>query len=177
MISDLTQTWTQFQEVLKRFGNAYSLLNPPCAPSSLSKFDDRFPIQLPEPLKTLLAINNGQEVAGEGQKNGIFKSVSGWDVYERHVFLPIEGIETAYKVFVQDTVLLAEFGRSEIPFAVAGTPSQYSEAFCIDAATGAVSLLWTAYRDPFNPPEWQVERFKRADSLASFIEKQIELYR
>ena len=176
MITDLTQTWTHFQEVIKRYGKASSLLNPPCAPSSLSEFDDRFPIRLPELLKTLLAINNGQEVTGEGRKNGIFKSVSGWDVYKRHVFLTIEGIETAYKVFIEDTVLLAEFGGSEIPFAVAGIPGQYSEAFCIDALTGAVSLIWTEISDPFNPPEWQVQKFHRADSLQAFIEQQIELY-
>jgi len=176
MKPDITQTWTQFQEVLKRIGKANSLLNPPCAPQSPRAFEDRFSIQLPEPLKTLLAINNGQVVTGDGSKNGIFKSVSGWDVYERHIFLGIEGIAIAYQVFTSDSLLLAEFGSHEIPFAVAGSPSRYREAFCVHAVTGAVSLIWTEISDPFNPPEWQVQRFRRSDSLAEFIEKQIEFY-
>jgi hypothetical protein len=124
-----------------------------------------------------LALNNGQKSGAEPSENGIFKSVSGWDVYERQVFLGIGGIAKAYKTFVEDEVLVDEFGTSEIPFAVAGDSSEYKEAFCINRSSQAVSLIWTQYFDPSNPPEWQVYRFERAKSLTEFIEKQIELYR
>ena len=40
-------------------------------------------------------LNNGQRIDDEGIKKGIFKSVSGWDVYQRHVFLSLEEIRLA----------------------------------------------------------------------------------
>ena len=176
-MTDLIELWEQFKGVLERYGNARSLLNPPCSAERILQVENKFNFELPGPLKTLLALNNGQQVGNEGSKNGIFKSISGWDVYERHVFLGIEELETAYETFMNDNVLTAEFGINEIPFAVAGNSTSYREAFCINALTGKVSLIWTQYIDPFNPPEWQVQKFMRAESLMKFIEKQIDLYR
>ena len=137
----------------------------------------KFDFELPATLKALLALNNGQRIDDEGTKKGIFKSISGWDNYERHVFLGIREIETAYKTFIDDKVLLTEFGVSEIPFAVAGSSTQYKEVFCINHSTGIVSLIWADHIDPFNPAEWQVQKFIRAESLMKFIDRQIELYR
>jgi hypothetical protein len=176
MTTDLVETWGQFSEVLKRYGKAYSLLNLPYSVEQIQAVEKKFNFELPGTLKSLLALNNGQQVGDEDNKSGIFKSVSGWNVYERHVFLGIEAIKTAYATFIQDPILVAEFGANEIPFAVAGSPTQFREAFCIHAKTGKVSLIWTQYVDPFNPPEWQVQKFKRGESLIQFIEKQIELY-
>jgi len=182
MSANLVETWEQYKSVLKLYGNALALLNPPCSTLQLSKAEKRLHFALPPSLKTLLALNNGQQLVDQATPQGIFKSVSGWDVYERHVFVGLEGICEAYESFISDKVLVEEFGVREIPFAIAVSPvpfrpTHYQEAFCINSATGIVSLIWTQHVDPLNPPEWQVAKFRRAESLAEFIGKQIELYR
>jgi len=177
MTTDIIEIWEQFRGVLKLYGDAFLLLNPPCSHSQIHEFEKLYNLPLPDMLQTLLGLNNGQIINQEGSKKGVFKSISGWNTYERHVFLSITEIKTAYETFIGDQVLLTEFGDREIPFAVAGAPSRYREAFCIDQLTGKVSLIWTQYVDPLNPPEWQVQKFKRGDSVTQFIEKQIELYR
>lgn len=176
MTADLVETWERFRYILKLY-NADVLLNPPCTTEQIQEMNQKVGVDFPSTLKSLLTLNNGQHI---GIKKGIFKSVSGWDVYEKHVFLSLEEIWAAYKSFINNKILVEEFGKSEIPFAVSPvqfSQMQYKEAFCINSATGTVSLIWTQYIDPMNPPEWQVEKFKRAESLIEFIEKQIELYR
>jgi hypothetical protein len=181
MTTDIVKAWEQFTGALKMY-NAHLLLNPPCATEQILEVDKIIDVDFPSSLKSLLLLNNGQRMDDEGIKKGIFKSVSGWDVYLRHIFLSLEEIKKAYKSFIDDEVLLEEFGANEIPFAIAVSPvayshMQYREAFCINSSTGIVSLIWTQYIDPMNPPEWQVWKFKRAESLTEFIEKQTELYR
>lgn len=182
MMADIVEAWERFKSVLKLYGKAHLFLNPPCSAERIQEVERKLNFEFPSTLKYLLAINNGQRIDDEGIKKGIFKSVSGWDVYERHVFLSLEEIRKAYKSFIDDKVLVEEFGANEIPFAIAVCPvpfnqTQYKEAFCINSSTGAVSLIWTQHIDPTTPPEWQVEKFKRAESLIEFIEGQIELYR
>ncbi|QZZ20443.1 SMI1/KNR4 family protein [Leptothermofonsia sichuanensis E412] len=177
MVPDIAESWEQFQQVLELYGEVHLILNPPCSTEQIHALETRLGFELPSSLKVLLAINNGQRVHNNGAKKGIFKSVSGWDVYERHTFLGIQDIETAYRTFIDDSVLRSEFGVSEIPFAVAGSPTGYREAFCLNRSTDVVSLIWTEHADPFNPAEWQVGKFTRAESLAEFIQKQIEFYR
>lgn len=177
MATDIVETWIQFRQVLKLYGEKHLILNTPCSTEQIREVETRLGFELPSSLKMLLVINNGQRVNDDEVKTGIFKSISGWDVYERHIFLSISDIEIAYRTFIEDSVLRSEFGISEIPFAVAGSPTRYREAFCINRSTGVVSLIWTEYADPFIPAEWQVRKFTRAESLAEFIQKQIELYR
>jgi len=181
MTTDIIKTWERFTGVLKIY-KAHLLLNPPCAAEQIQELGKKFDLDFPSPLKSLLALNNGQRIDDEGIKKGVFKSVSGWDVYERHIFLSLEEIKKAYKSFIDDEVLVEEFGKDEIPFAIAVSPIaysqiQYKEAFCINSSTGIVSLIWTQHIDFMNPPEWQVAKFKRAESLMEFIERQTELYR
>jgi hypothetical protein len=181
MSTNIVETWERFTHALKIY-NAHLLLNPPCAAEQIQEVDKEFALDFPSPLKSLLALNDGQRIDDEGVKKGIFKSVSGWNVYERHIFLSCEEIKKAYKSFIDDEILVEEFGTNEIPFAIAVSPIpyshiQYKEAFCINSSTGAISLIWTQYIDVMNPPEWQVAKFRRADSLIEFIERQIELYR
>lgn len=175
MASDVAEAWKQFQKVLELY-SAHVVLNPPCSAEQIREVEARLGFKFPASLEALLAINNGQRANGNEVKKGIFKSISGWDAYERHIFLGICDIEAAYRTFIDDSVLRSEFGDSEIPFAVAGNPTGYREAFCINRSTGVVSLLWTDYPDPHHPAEWQVQKFTRAKSLAEFIQKQIELY-
>lgn len=177
MAPDVAESWQQFRQVLAVYGEVHLMLNPPCSTEQIHEVETRLGFELPSSLKVLLLMNDGQCVNSNGVKKGIFKSVSGWDVYEKHIFLGIRGIETAYRTFIDDSVLRSEFGVNEIPFAVAGNPTGYREAFCLNRSTGVVSLIWTEYADPFNPPKWQVDKFTRAESLAEFIQKQIEFYR
>lgn len=177
MTPGIAESWEQFRQVLKMYGEVSLVLNPPCSAEQIHEAETRLGFELPSSLKALLAINNGQCVDSNRINQGVFKSVSGWDVYERHIFLGIRDIETAYRTFIEDSVLRSEFGVSEIPFAVAGSPTRYREALCIHRSTGVVSLIWTEHDDPFSPAKWQVEKFTRAESLAGFIQKQIELYR
>ncbi len=181
MTTDVAAAWDGFRDTLEMYGDAVTLLNPPCSVAELAIFEQRFNLALPPALTALLALNNGQRIDERGAEAGLFKSLSGWNVYERHVFLSIQEIAIAYQTFISDEVLVAEFGRNEIPFAVATgrktySPKNYKEAFCINSLTGAVSLIWTQYFDPLNPPEWQVQKFKRAESLSEFIEKQTGQY-
>jgi len=172
----MVEAWERFKDILECYCNALSLLNPPCSAEHIQKIENRFNLELPHTLKILLTLNNGQLVDDRGAKSGLFKSISGWDIYERHIFLDIEGIGTAYNTFIDNKLLTDEFGVNEIPFAVAGSPKHYREAFCINCSTQAVSLIKTAVWDPWMPPEWQVHKLNRAESLMEFIEKQIGLY-
>jgi hypothetical protein len=180
MSTDLVNAWERFTHVLKIY-NAHLLLNPPCTAEHIQEVDRKFNFDFPSPLKSLLALNDGQQIDDEGIKKGVFKSVSGWNVYQRHVFLSGEEIRKAYESFINDEALVEEFGKKEIPFAIAPSPIpysqiQYREAFCVNSSTGIVSLIWTQHIDPMDPPEWQIAKFKRAESLTEFIEKQIEYY-
>lgn len=177
MAPGIAESWGKFRQVLQLYREVQLVLNPPCSTEQIREVETQLGFEIPSALKVLLAINNGQRVNDDGVKEGIFKSLSGWDVYERHIFLGVEDIQIAYTTFVDDPVLRSEFGISEIPFAISGSPSGYREAFCIHRSTGVVSLIWTEYSDPFNFAKWQVEKFTRAESLAEFILKQIALYR
>jgi hypothetical protein len=177
MTANLAKTWERFRGVLKLYGLDASLLNPPCSSDEIRKVENKLGLELPSMLAQLLSLNDGQKLDGGGANTGIFKSISGWDVYERQVFLGVDDMGKAYRTFVGDRVLTKEFGVGEIPFAIAGSPAKYREAFCINSSTQSISLIWTQHSDLSNPPEWQVYKFSRAKSLTEFIEKQIELYR
>jgi len=182
MITDVVAAWDGFRDTLKMYGNVVTLLNPPCSVAEIVLFEQRFNLTLPLALKSLLALNNGQRVEKREGRSGLFKSISGWDNYEKYVFLPLEEIGSAYQTFVDDGILVEEFGFGEIPFAVDETtrgysPRNYRQAYCINSATGAVSLIYTSCWDPWLPPAWQLMKHERGKSLTEFIEKQIEYYR
>lgn len=158
--------------MLRVYPSGLTSLNAPCTPPDRAHAEMALGFALPAPLQTLLDLNNGQQPNSEG----LFKSVSGWDVYRRHVFLDALGIARAYQTFVADAVLLDEFGRDEIPFALCKHLTAYDEVFTIHRHTLAVSLIWTEYIDPYNPPEWQVRKFARAETLCDFILLQHHLY-
>lgn len=171
-MQDLIAAWEELQGILKTYRNAFSTLNPPCLADTIRKVEQDLSFDLPEPLTTLLKLNNGQTL----DSLGIFKSVSGWNVYSRHTFLDAESVPVAYKAFFRDENLLEEFGDQEIPFAVEGKPNNFKEMFSIHRGTGKVSLIWTLY-DPLMPPSWQTSRFARGDNMAEFLRRQIDLYR
>ena len=106
---------------------------------------------------------------------GIFKSVSGWDAYHRHIFLDVESLVAVCRSFVENEVLVKEF-PGEVPFASESRSSCWGEVFTIHRETGKVSLIWTTY-DPLLPPDWQLNRFGRGETLAKFLRRQVTLYR
>jgi hypothetical protein len=171
-MSDVTEAWHAFCERIQVFPSAKNALNGPCAPETIQHVETALGFGMPDPLKQVLALNNGQRL----DSIGIFKSVSGWDLYRRHVILDALSIGQAYQNFVGDEILAQEYGHAEIPFAVSGTPERYSEAFTIHRQSGAISLIWTEYPDPFNPPKWQVWKFPRAENLAEFLWMQTRFY-
>jgi hypothetical protein len=173
MHDHLIPTWNAFVDRLKIFPEPLSTLNPPCPEETIREAERRLGFRLPSSLAVLLRLNNGQQL----DSPGLFKSVSGWDVYRRSIFLDAESIATAYQSFLRDEVLVASFGTDEIPFALAGSPDSFDEVFSIHRETQDVSLIWTASIDPFTPADWQVSRFPRGADLATFLETQIALYR
>jgi hypothetical protein len=171
-MEDLIAAWTEFATVLKGYGKDSSL-NEPCPPEAIRNAERELGFELPPALATLLKLSDGQTP----DSTGLFKSVSGWDVYLRHSFLGAEGLAVAYRNFVENEYLLEVFGDQELPFAVVGTPDDYREVFSVNRETGEVSLIETQIIDPRLPPEWQLTRHPRAESLAKFLRDQTILYR
>jgi hypothetical protein len=169
----LVKAWREFEGRLKIYGNALSALNSPCSGEAIAELEERLKFRFPRSLGELLRLANGQKL----DRPGVFKSISGWDRYMRHVFLDAASIATAYENFVGNEVLVAEFGSRQIPFSVAGTPDSYRECFCVHAEQQTVSLIWADVNDPWLPPEWQVARYARGRDLAEFLDRQTALYR
>lgn len=171
-MEDLIGAWTELASVLKGYGMAF-LLNGPCPSEVIRNAERKLGFELPPALATLLKLSDGQTP----DSTGLFKSVSGWDVYLRHRFLGAEGLAVAYRKFVKNGDLLELFGDQEIPFAVVGTPDNYREVFSVNRETGEVSLVETQIIDPLLPPDWQIARHRRAGSLAEFLRDQVSQYR
>jgi hypothetical protein len=171
-MEDLASAWEQFKGALKAYSKAYASLNEPCPSERIRQAERDLGFELPEPLVRLLELSNGQQP----DTDGIFKSVSGWDRYRRHVFLDIEGVVAVYRHYVEDEDLMKQY-PGEVPFASESPSSCWDEAFTIHRETQKVSLIWTSAPDPFLPPEWQFHRYGRGESLAEFLRWQVTLYR
>jgi hypothetical protein len=171
-MEDLIAAWAEFARVLNGYGKTSSL-NGPCPPEAIRNAERKLGFELPPALATLLKLSDGQTP----DSTGLFKSVSGWDVYLRHRFLGAEGLAVAYRKFVKNGALLELFGDQEIPFAVVGTPDNYREVFSVNRETGEVSLVETQIINPLLPWDWQIFRRPRAGSLAEFLRGQVGMYR
>jgi len=171
-MEDLAQAWEQFTGTLKVYPKAFSSLNGPCPSEKIRQAERDLGCELPEPLVRLLELSDGQKP----DTPGIFKSVSGWDRYRRHVLLDAESIVAVYRHYVEDEQLMAQF-PGEVPFAAEKRSSCWDEVFTIHQETRKVSLIWTSAPDPFLPPEWQFSRFGRGETLAEFLRWQVTLYR
>jgi hypothetical protein len=168
----IASPWERFCGRLRIYGKALESLNGPCSSDEMQAAEARLGIALPGPLRHLLTLNNGQRAGTVG----IFKSLSGWDVYQRHVFLSAEAVAGAYHDFVQDELLATQFGVEEIPFAVAGK-ADCGSLCSVQAQTGAVSLIDTEVHDWTLPDEWQLVRRRWAPTLSLFLDDQTAQYR
>ncbi len=167
-MSEMTAAWRRLADLLNLSPAVAALLNEPCPPGILHDVERTLGFALPDSLAELLQLNNGQELEG----NGLFKSPSGWERYRRQFFLDAESIATAYRTFIEDELLLKEFGDKEVPFASQRVDFAQGEVFTVNRETQKVSLIWTETYDPWNPPDWQVARFDRGKDLAAFFEWQ-----
>lgn len=168
----LAEAWQQLVGTTQLFPIAASLLNDPCPSDVLRDAERALGFALPDSLAELLRLNNGQKLDGAG----IFKSPSGWDRYRRQFFLDAEGIATAYRSFIEDELLLKEFGDMEVPFATDRVDFAQGEVFTVNRETQKVSLIWTETYDPWYPPEWQVTRCDRGKDLTEFFRWQRMMY-
>ncbi len=110
-MEDLAQAWEQFTGALKAYPKVYSALNEPCSSERIRQAERELGFELPEPLVRLLELSDGQKP----DTPGIFKSVSGWDRYRRHVLLDVESVVAVYRHYVEDEQLMAQF-PGEVPF-------------------------------------------------------------
>jgi cell wall assembly regulator SMI1 len=171
-MEDLTSAWERFTKVLKCYGDAFASLNEPCPSGRIRQAERELGFELPEPLVRLLELSDGQKP----DTDGVFKSVSGWNRYRRHVFLDVESVVAVYRHYAEDEDLVKEY-PDEVPFASESRSSCWGEVFAIHRETLKVSLIWTTAGDPFLPPEWQFSRFGRGEDLAEFLRFQGMLYR
>jgi len=170
-MENLASAWEQFTGTLKCYGQAFASLNEPCPAERIRWAERELGFELPPSLVRLLELSNGQKPDTEG----IFKSVSGWNVYKRLVFLDVESVVAVYRHYVEDRDLMKEY-PGEVPFAAEKRSTCWDEVFSIHRETRKVSLVWTVAPDPFLPPDWQFSRFGRGEDLAEFLRWQVSLY-
>lgn len=130
---------------------------------------DTVGIRLPKELKEIYLLSNGQDE----KSIGIFQSKSGYGKFSRPRLLSIEQIDVLWYE-LKETKYLDVFELWYIPFAVNSIECS-DDVFCFDTQTGKILLLWVLAWDPFNPPDWQYDKFEVADSLEQFIKDQSEL--
>jgi hypothetical protein len=172
LCDDVIPAWEQFRSRLRIYGKALDSLDGPATAQQLLQAEADVGFALPSSLRDLLSLSNGQASGTPG----LFKSLSGWDRYLRHLFLGAAGIADAYRALVADEPCRRLLGEEEIPFAVHGHAS--SGYVCsVHRGTGAVSLLKTVAHDWTLPDDWQIERKAWAPSLAAFLLDQVALYR
>jgi hypothetical protein len=173
-MDDLRDAWASLADVLGLYDDAVSYLNGPCSPEALREAELVLGFPMPEQLAELLKLHNGQRIEKYGKP--IFKSPLRAPLYRRQSFLDAQSIAEAYRAFIEDELLMQELGDREVPFASYRISITQGEVFTVNRDSGKVSLIRTETYDPFNPPEWQVWRLDRGDSLAEFLRQQRMLY-
>jgi hypothetical protein len=172
----LENTWSLFKDTIKVFPQLANDLNRGCQQSDITAIGKKMGTVLPDALKRLYVLNNGQR----GEADGIFKAVSGYSKFSKVFFLPLDKILAVWQYLRADKPIDV-FRPNDIPFAADRCVTQQNihsmdDVFCMDSETGEVFLLWTAFPDPFLPPDWQTNRIKQAENLIDFLHKQIGLY-
>lgn len=162
MPNPLEEIWDIFAKLKKE------QLNPPATDAELQAVEYQLGFALPEGLKDLYRLANGQR---NQQDLGIFKNVSGANVYSRVWFITAAELPDYYHLFCENEELLKEFGKDFLPFAVEGE-EYLGYCYAISIQDGSVHILWTDFPDPFLPVDWQLCAFKRGDSVLDFLKHQ-----
>lgn len=145
-------------------------LNSPSSIKEILDIEVLLGFNLPDELKNIYLNNNGQI----GKKKGLFKAVSGYDVYRRPLFLSLKEMYLIWKKLCEDKDMRDYFSFTFIPFA-SDNKDYPDNVFCLDVETSRVFLLWALAPDPTLPVDWQLTRIKQADSFAQFLDNQILL--
>lgn len=164
---ELTDEWLKF--ISPEMPEGYiKLLNPGCTEEKLLDIEKQLGFPIPEQLRALLKLSNGQRF----EKNGLFKNASGADVYSRAYFLDADSIVFAWKQITGDLQLAEEFNNEYLPFATQHGREGLGYAFGISLKTGKVYVLWTDYMDFTGPASWDIWAIRRGDSLVDFLKLQ-----
>ncbi len=162
--------WHEFLQVIKCYPTLFEDLNNGCEINEIEQVEKTMNLSFPSDLRSVYLSNNGQK----GSQDGIFKAVSGYNKYSRPKLLDTKSIVTVWRTLSEKTYTNV-FKASYIPFAADNIESA-DDVYCIDSNTGEVFLLWVLIYDPFNPIEWQINKFLKASSLKGFLSYQIALY-
>ena len=146
-------------------------LHLPATETQLAEVEQKLGFKLPEDLKSLYRLANGQR---DRQDLGVFKNVSGANVYSRVWFIEVEQLPEYYQLLCAQEELLTEFGTDYLPFAVEGE-SYLGYCYAISLSKGSIHILWTDFPDPFLPIEWQLFAIKRGHNMLDFINHQNSL--
>lgn len=149
MKNDLKIEWEKFIK------HKLECFNPPVTEEILSNIDNKLGFKIPDDLKNLYKINNGQR---ENLEKGVFKNVSGENLYSRVRFLKVQDLINSFKLITSDDELKEEFKDEFLPFAIEHKES-LGNCYAISLKTNKIYILWTDYLDPFNPPAWQIWAF------------------
>ncbi|MFX0101256.1 MAG: HEAT repeat domain-containing protein [Candidatus Hodarchaeota archaeon] len=152
--------WQSLREQLEEQNpSQYHDLNQGCSENVIGKIEAELGFSLPESLRKLYAMNDGQE----GKANGLFPGET-----NPCRFLPIREAMAAREKALQDEGLDV-FRDDFLPFADNGIWSLY----CIDLKTGSIYYLLTSGPDWTLPREWQTSIDHVATSLESFLEENV----
>lgn len=165
MQKELEIAWEQFAR-LKELQ-----LNPPATEEDIQKVEVELGFALPDGLRNLYLLADGQR---DRQDLGVFKNVSGANVYSRVWFVAVDELSEYYDLLVSDQELKAEFGEDYLPFAVEGE-EYLGYCYAISIKDGTIHILWTDFPDPFLPVEWQLNVIKRGENMLDFIQHQNSL--
>lgn len=163
----ITNAWVNFST-----GKINQALNEPATVEEIKEGEKKLKLLFPSSLKTILQINNGQN----SSYPGIFKNISGWDIYNKLYFLNIQQIIKAKHLLDTDEHLIAEFRGNYLPFAAQNINELTGDMYAIHVKNHEIFTLWTSYPDWTSAPEWQLGIFKRGDHMKSFLDLQMMFY-
>lgn len=162
MPNPLQEAWDIFVQFKKE------QIKPPATDAELETVEYQLGFALPSGLKDLYRLSNGQR---DRQDLGIFKNVSGANVYSRVWFVAVEELPDYYHLLCSNEDWEKQFGTDFLPFAVEGE-EYLGYCYAISRQHGTVHILWTDFPDPFLPIDWQLCAFKRGDSVLDFLKHQ-----
>ena len=172
--TDVRSIMTTLQNIWINFSTQQicSALNSPGSITGIQDAEKKLGFLLPTELTELLVLNNGQIF----NREGVFKNITGWNVYNKLKFLDVQSVVWAYKEILNDTDLVSTFGISLIPFATEGGNAFLGDTYTINKCTNEIFTLRTTAVDWTLPKDWQLSAFKRADNLVDFLKLQVMLY-
>lgn len=161
-----------FQKFIAPFESLKQSLAPPAEPSRVASVEKEIGLPLPKDLKNLYQIANGQK---DFLGKGLFKLVSGFDIYVRPFFIPVESLSHYFQLISVDEELRREFKNDLLPFAVE-SEDRLGYCYAQSLSTGKIYALWTDYSQAYlDPPEWHIMQFLRADNMEGFLKYQYGL--